>query len=198
MSLVLFALLTCGAAASGWVAGRTLRAASKTPPDPLALGALAVVDPLPGFFFGLGDALSRGGEEALLEGAYVLREEGAPLASIFVAAGPEGAPLVAAFPPPVKEVFWMERSVAPGALSGPLVLELGGALLELVRRLPVTIDLVGSGVPPLAREGILYEYRGDGERCALVLAAGGGGLVGLGTVCEQDALERFPGPFRAE
>lgn len=222
MSLLLFALLTCGAAASGVFAGSWLRhRAARHAGLASGGGALPALvagddasrgaDPLPTFALGLGDVLTRGGIDAVLSGAYVLREEGVDLAAVFSSLGPRGAPLVMAFPPPSDELFWLEAIEDESALSGPMVLEIGGGVVELSRRLPVAITRVGEASTdgePLAGDGIFFEYRGDAGRCAIVLVAGaplgageGGprrGLVAHGTVVATDGLERLPGPFRAE
>lgn len=222
MSFLLFTLLTCGAALSGALAGGLLRRRaadaaklSAAHDAPLALGPgdppTADADPLPGFTLGLGDVLTRGGSEAVLGGAYVLREEGVVLGALFTSLGPRGGPLVMAFPPPADEVFWLRAVDDEPALAGPLVLEIGGGVVELSRRLPVTLTTVGDDTTfdvPLAGEGTLFEYRGDAGRCALVLVAGAGrdhgdsssrrGVVAHGTVLASGTLDRLPGPFRAE
>lgn len=222
MSLLLFALLTCGAAASGVFAGSWLRrravrnvalAGGRATPLALPSGDAGAkeVDPLPTFALGLGDVLTRGGVDAVLAGAYVLREEGVDLAAVFSSIGPRGAPLVMAFPPPSDELFWLEAVEDESALAGPMVLEIGGVIVELARRLPVSIARVGEASAegdPLGGDGTFFEYRGDGGRCAIVLVAGGArgssdagarrGLIAHGTVLSSASLDRLPGPFRAE
>lgn len=217
MSLLLFALITCGAAASGWAAGRLLQRAARASASPSlpageAPGALLplptdlAVDPTPSFPLALGDVLTRGAAEAVLCGAWVAREEDADLAAIFVSAGPAGGPIVAAFPRPSDEIFWLTRVTDDAALAGPYVVEVEGVAYTLARRLPVVVAHVGDDLPAvgLAREALLYEYRGDGGRCLIALAskaeAAGAwrGLVAVGMVCSLGSIERLPGPFRTE
>lgn len=222
MSFLLFTLLTCGAALSGALAGGLLRrraaqhaALSAGAAPPLALGpgqpSERERDPLPTFALGLGDVLTRGDVEAVLGGAYVMREEGVELAALFTSLGPPGGPLVLSFPPPSEEVFWLRAADEEAALAGPLVLEIGGGVVELARRLPVVLASVGDEttfVDQLEGEGTLFEYRGDGGRCAVVVVEGKGrapgesasrrGIVAHGTVLALATLDRLPGPFRAE
>lgn len=168
MSLLLFALLTCGAAASGVSAGLLLRrgarlrqaeqtkrllAASDAPS--LLLDGSAHEDtgddPLPTLAIGLGDVVSRGDEDAALAEALVLSEDGVLHAALLRGAGPASAPWLWSAPPPATEAVWLHEVDAAGEptlaamrrarTDAPLSLEIGarGAVFERRRRLPVVV-----------------------------------------------------------
>jgi hypothetical protein len=126
MSLLLFALITCGAAASGLSAGLLLRrgAARRTAELPAHRRSLALPvagapddplrddtgeDPLPTLAIGLGDVVTRGEEEAAFGEALVFSEDGALLAALLRGTGPASSPWLWSAPRPATEAVWLHE-----------------------------------------------------------------------------------------
>jgi hypothetical protein len=139
MSLLLFALITCGAAASGFSAGLFLRRgalqraraertlAGSSVPVGGQLSASVVEgaphvdsgeDPLPMLPIGLGDVVTRGDEEAALTEALVLSEDGVLHAALLRGAGPASSPWIWSAPSPATEAVWLHEH-AHGTAAHP-------------------------------------------------------------------------------
>ncbi|MGK4006566.1 hypothetical protein WMF31_28355 [Sorangium sp. So ce1036] len=176
MSLTLLAAAAAAVAATvGYLASRrdreaegatgeeALRAASGAPGG-------APWDELP---FALGDVVLVGSEERWLAGALVARERGELVAVVFLA--PEGAAqgAVVTFPEPRREILWLLPAEVDAPDEPPATLEIAGMTLRRRARLPVTLERVGQGAPPLGDAGIIALYEGGGHDAAVVLASEG-------------------------
>src|SRR5690606_18367722 len=123
--------------------------------------------------FALGDVVLVGSEERWLAGAVVAQERGELVAVVFLA--PEGAAqgAVVAFPEPRREILWLLPAEVDAPDEPPATLEIAGMTLRRRARLPVTLERLGQGAPPLGDAGIIALYEGGGHDAAVVLASEG-------------------------
>ena len=145
----------------------------------------------------VGDVVIHEGVDLLLTGALSLRDGPTEIATIFFASLEKGAlRLVVAFPRPRTEILWLKVTPPPtGTFEPPLVLELEAPIsrtLDRTRRLAVTTDARGGGVPALGSSVAFAEYGGIDAR-AIVVVGQHGALVAAGESVRRDAMDRLPG-----
>jgi hypothetical protein len=140
----------------------------------------------------LGDVVSSGTEERWLAGAVVAREGGRVIGALFLA--PEGASqhAVAVFAPPRKEIWWMSPAAIASPDEPPATIEIDGAAMPRKGRLPVTLERLGQGVPPLGEEGLWAVYD-RGREVAMVIASHGTAHGWSGVRLEEGEYDRLGG-----
>ena len=140
----------------------------------------------------LGDVVSSGTEERWLAGAVVAREGGRVIGALFLA--PEGVVqhAVAVFAPPRKEIWWMSPATIASPDEPPATIEVGGAAMPRKGRLPVTLERLGQGAPPLGEEGLWAVYD-RGREVALVIASHGTAHGWSGVRLEEGEYDRLGG-----
>lgn len=127
--------------------------------------------PLDGFGLDLGDVISSGGEERWLSGALVAREQ-TVISALFFA--PEGREhwVVAAFPLPERDIFWLRPVEVVSPAEPPATLEISGLTMQRKNRLPVRLERIGQGAPNIGSTGILATYTAGAREVAIVLTSG--------------------------
>lgn len=127
--------------------------------------------PLDGFGLDLGDVISSGGEERWLSGALVAREQ-TVISALFFA--PEGREhwVVAAFPLPERDIFWLRPVEVVSPAEPPATLEIDGLTMQRKNRLPVRLERIGQGAPNIGSTGILATYTAGAREVAIVLTSG--------------------------
>ena len=132
-------------------------------------------------------------EERWLAGAIVARDGGRILAVLFLA--PEGArsAAVAAFPPPRRDIHWLEPVEVVTPAEPPATLEIRGATLTRKGRIPVTLERHGQGAPPIDETGLWAAYEGAGRDVAVVLACGAKVHAWSGVRFEPGEYDRLGG-----
>jgi hypothetical protein len=208
MSITLFVAMTAAVAATmGYMAARR-RAdeepdeEQESPPKDGSPASKKKVEPKPrpsadpkaafaGMPLALGDVVSAQQEERWLAGALVAREEGRVLAALFLA--PEGKRLsaVAAFAPPRREIFWMEPVELLSPEEPPATIELAGGTMRRKGRLPVTLERLGQGAPPVAEEAIWAAYEGSGRDVAVVITSQGQAHAWMGKRLDEEEYDRL-------
>jgi hypothetical protein len=153
------------------------------PADPKAIFA--------GMPLTLGDVVSAEHGERWLAGALVAREDGRVTAALFLA--PEGTKVsaVAAFAPPRREIFWMESAELTSPDEPPATIELGDVAMRRKGRLPVSLERLGQGAPPVAEEGIWAVYAGGGRDVAVVIVSQGRAYAWAGKRLDEDEYDRL-------
>jgi hypothetical protein len=196
VSFLLFFGVAAVAAASGWLLGRRARAthARALPPAKKA-GSAPSVSPLEPFGLDLGDVLVRPGQEdALLVGGLLLSEGSDPVAAIlFARAGRGERKIVAAFPGPRTELFWLSVEDVEVARDPPSVLEIRGTMFDRSRRLPIGIQRHGQDLPDLPADALFAEYGNSLGGAAIVLRGTGTALVASGERIARDTVDHLPG-----
>jgi hypothetical protein len=139
----------------------------------------------------LGDVVSARNEERWLSGALLAREEGRVVAALFLA--PEGREqsAVAVFAPPQREIFWMDSTEFTSPDEPPSTIELGGEAMRRKGRLPVTVERLGQGVPPLSEEAIWATYEGGRGAVAVVIKGQGRTYAWVGQRLEEQEYDRL-------
>jgi hypothetical protein len=142
--------------------------------------------------FALGDVVSSGHEERWLAGAIVARENGRVIGALFLA--PEGVvqKAVAVFAPPRKDVWWMSPTELTTPDEPPATIEVEGVALQRKGRLPVTLERLGQGAPPVGEEGIWAAYD-RGKEVAIVIASQGRAFAWSGVRLEEEEYDRLGG-----
>jgi hypothetical protein len=165
--------------------------AQRPAPRP-AKKAVAVSLPFATLPFALGDVVSSGHEERWLAGAVVARENGRVIGALFLA--PEGVvhKAVAVFAPPRKDVWWMSPTDLVSPDEPPATIEVDGMALQRKGRLPVTLERLGQGAPPVGEEGIWAAYD-SGRDVAVVIASQGKAYAWSGRRLEEEEYDRLGG-----
>jgi hypothetical protein len=164
------------------------RAAAKPARKPAA----PAVSPFADLPLSLSDVVSSGSDERWLAGAVVAREGGRVIGALFLA--PEGAvhKAVAVFAPPRKDIWWMSPTEVASPSEPPATIEVAGVALSRKGRLPVTLERLGQGAPPLGDEGLWAVYD-RGRDVALVIASGGKAYAWSGLRLEDGEYDRLGG-----
>jgi hypothetical protein len=173
VSAALNALIIAGGVLLGRLVARAVRprGSARTPDPPRPE---ASVDPFAAFPCTLGDVIVRRAErdEAWLAGALLFAED-RPVAALFVApeAGGDRAIFVREG---TRDLVWL--APLPAAVSAPAgepphTIEHRGARYERRRRLPVRVEVHGTGVPAVGSRAVIAEYAGPGAD-AIVLVVG--------------------------
>jgi hypothetical protein len=196
MSLTLLAAAAAAVAATvGYLASRRDREAQGVTGDEARRAASGAPGGAPWgeLPFALGDVVLVGSEERWLAGAVVARERGELVAVVFLA--PEGAAqgTVVAFPEPRREILWLLPAEVDAPDEPPATLEIAGMTLRRRARLPVTLERVGQGAPPLGDAGIIALYEGGGHDAAVVLASEGRLHAWAGRRIDGAGYERLGG-----
>jgi hypothetical protein len=139
----------------------------------------------------LGDVVLVGAEERWLTGALVAREKTEIVAALFLA--PEGAKqaAVAAFPPPRRDIFWLDPVAIDSPVEPPATLEIGGVTMLRRGRLPVLFERLGQGAPQIGAAGMIATYTAAESEVAIVVASEGQVYGWAGTRIEEGAYERL-------
>ncbi len=142
--------------------------------------------------FALGDVVSSAHEERWLAGAIVAREDGRVIGALFLA--PEGKENhgIAVFAPPRKDVWWMSPADIASPSEPPATLEIRGVAMSRKGRLPVTLERLGQGVPPLGDEGVWAVYD-RGRDVAVVITSQGQTHAWSGVRLEEGEYDRLGG-----
>lgn len=196
MSLTLVAAVAAAAAASfGYLSARRSSGANDDggagdrPPSRRA-GSGGVFAQLP---LALGDVVMAGDEERWLAGAIVAQEKDDLVAVVFMA--PEGAQqgVVAVFPPPRRDIYWLAPWAVDSPDEPPATLEIAGMTMRRRGRLPAALKRIGQGAPPTGEAGIVALYEGGGSDVALVIASEGRLYAWAGRRIDEDGYERLGG-----
>jgi hypothetical protein len=163
----------------------------KPAPKPVKKPA-AVSPPFATLPFTLGDVVSSGPDERWLAGAIVAREGGRVIGALFLA--PEGVvhKAVAVFAPPRKDIWWMSPTELASPDEPPNTIEVAGVALQRKGRLPVTLERLGQGAPPVGEEGIWAAYD-RGKEVAVVIASQGRAFAWSGVRLEEEEYDRLGG-----
>jgi hypothetical protein len=145
----------------------------------------------------LGDVVVRAidGAEAWLAGAIVFRED-APAAVLFLAPDAAGDRAIYARPAPKTEIDWLSPVPAAEVIVGaepPSAIELEGRRYERVRRLPLHVERLGTGVPDVGTSAIVGEYRAESGEVAVVLVGEGGAKAWKGRALSAPEYEVWQG-----
>lgn len=140
----------------------------------------------------LGDVVTAGADERWLAGAVVARENGRVIGAVFLA--PEGTAhlAVAVFAAPRKDIWWMSPTEIASPDEPPATLEIGGVAMPRRGRLPVTLERLGQGAPPVGDEGIWAAYD-RGREVAVVIASQHKVYAWSGKRLEEDEYDRLGG-----
>lgn len=152
-------------------------------PDPAPFATLPLA---------LGDVVSNSADERWLAGAVVAREDGRVIGALFLAPEGKSNQAVAAFPSPRRDVWWMAPTEVASPNEPPATVEIGGVAMARKARLPVRLERLGQGTPPLDDEGIWAVYD-RGRDVAVVIASGGRAYAWAGTRLEEDEYDRLGG-----
>jgi hypothetical protein len=208
MSFTLLLAVTAAVAASmGYLAARKHGDEDEAPPDskdkeqagpprrrpaPAPPKKPAEAPPFATLPFALGDVVSSAHEERWLAGAVVAREGGRVIGALFLA--PEGAvhKAVAVFAPPRKDIWWMSPAEIASPDEPPATLEIGGVAMARKGRLPVALERLGQGTPPVGEEGLWAAYD-RGREVAVVLASNGKAYAWSGVRLEEGEYDRLGG-----
>ncbi len=201
MGLTLILAVTAAVAASmGYLAARRSdegdegdeEGERKAPPSSKAKSdAKKKPDPFEGLPLGLGDVVVTEREERWLAGALLMREGKQLIAALFFA--PEGtkASAVAVFPPPRRDVYWMEpRELLPPD-EPPATIEIDGIALRRRGRIPVTVERLGQGAPNAGEEAIFATYEAGGREVAALLTSQGQTLAWKGRRLDEGEYDRL-------
>ncbi len=171
--------------------GQADEAPEKPAPKPAQKPA-AVSPPFATLPLTLGDVVSAGPDERWLAGAVVARENGRVIGAVFLA--PEGAVhvAVAVFAAPRKDIWWMSPAEIASPDEPPATLEIDGVAMARKGRLPVTLERLGQGAPPVGDEGIWAAYD-RGREVALVITSQRRAYAWSGRRLEEDEYDRLGG-----
>jgi len=164
----------------------------KREPAPRPVKKPAVSLPFATLPFALGDVVSSGPDERWLAGAIVAREGGRVIGALFVA--PEGVvhKAVAVFAPPRKDIWWMSPIELASPDEPPATIEVEGVALQRKGRLPVTLERLGQGAPPVGEDGIWAAYD-RGKEVAVVIASQGRAFAWSGVRLDEEEYDRLGG-----
>lgn len=198
MSLILIAVAASISVAAGVFAARRRKREDREDAeasDEARRGAgkpAAAPSPFEGLALALGDVVSSDREERWLAGALIAREAGRVVSVLFVA--PEGAThgAVAVFPEPRRDIYWLAPVEVVCPDEPPTTLEIGAAMLSRRARIPVAIERVGQGTPPVGETALWAIYEG-GADVALVLCSGRKVHAWMGRRREEGDYERLGG-----
>jgi hypothetical protein len=146
--------------------------------------------PLEGFPLELGDVVSSGGQERWLSGAIVAREQAAVMVLFFAPEGREHW-VVATYPLPERDIFWLRPVEIVSPPEPPATLEIGGFTMQRKSRLPVKFQRLGQGAPALDPTGIVATYSAGAGEVAVVLTSGQKCLAWAGQRIESSDYERM-------
>jgi len=201
VSLVVDVVLAAGGVAIGRWLARTWREGDRA--RPVAAGEGETRPPERAgngnFPCDLGDVVVRVMErdEAWLAGALSFSEDG-PIAALFVA--PEAGADRAVFAREGEDGLLWLGALPAGEITPtqdpPHALEHGGAHFERLRRWPVGVRRLGTGVPTVGEKAILAEYAGPGEERLLVVAGADRTMGWRGVALRRADYDVLPGSKR--
>jgi hypothetical protein len=197
--LLIMAVAAAAAASAGYLASRKPEDADAPPTgakggeEAEAASAEAKKAAFEGFPLALGDVVLSGHEERWLAGALCLREDGRPVAALFIA--PEGASqrAVAAFPPPRRDIYWLEPAPLASPDEPPATIEIAGRSLRRQGRLPVAVEPHGLGAPRISETALFATYEGGIRDVAVVIVRPGQVLAWVGVRLDEDEYDRLGG-----
>jgi len=139
----------------------------------------------------LGDVVSFDREERWLAGALVARDGHEVIGALFFA--PEGSrhEVVAAFPAPRRELYWLSPVGFEAGHEPPSSVELGGGVLERKTRRPAKLERLGQGAPSTGDEGLWAEYASPGGARAVIVRTSGGTFAYVGRVLQHGEYDRM-------
>jgi hypothetical protein len=198
MSLILIAVAAGVSVAAGLLAAHRRKGredAEASDEDPRGAGKPAAVvapSPFDGLALALGDVVSSDREERWLAGALIAREAGRVVSVLFIA--PEGAThgAVAVFPEPRRDIFWLAPVDVVCPDEPPTTLEIGTTMLSRRARIPVAVERVGQGTPPVGETALWAIYEG-GADVALLLCSGRKVHAWVGRRRDEGDYERLGG-----
>jgi hypothetical protein len=100
---------------------------------------------------------------------------------------------VVVFAPPRREIHWLRPASVEAPEEPPATIELGGATFVRRGRVPVTVEAMGQGVPPLGETAIWAAYDGAGRDVAVVLASRGALYGWSGRRYDEGEYDRLGG-----
>jgi hypothetical protein len=177
MTITIVVITAVVAASMGYLANRrrvsktNLPDSPPTPPKKNAPPALPAAKPIDGFPLELGDVISSGGEERWLSGAILAREQTVVTVLFFAPEGKEHW-VVAAYPLPERDIFWLRPVEVVSPAEPPAALEIGEITMQRKNRLPVRFERKGQGAPDVGSTGILATYTAGAREVAMVLTSG--------------------------
>ncbi len=198
MSLGLSALVIVGGILIGRLVARVVRARrprGKNVEETAPLDGI-VPDAFAAFPCALGDVIVRRIErdEAWLAGALLFSED-RPIAALFVA--PEAREDRALFVREAAlEIAWLSPLVGGIGIPGrepPSSIEHHGVRFERRRRLPVRVDMRGSGCPSVGESAVVAEYEGPGMDRMVVVLGTRATLAWRGVMLAEGAYDVLPG-----
>jgi hypothetical protein len=177
MTITLIVITAALAASAGYFASRRrgpkgeIAEANDSPAKKNVKAAPPAPKPLDGFGLELGDVISSGGEERWLSGAVLAREQTVVTALFFAPEGREHW-VVAAFPLPERDIFWLRPVEVVPPAEPPATLEIEGLTMQRKSRLPVRFERIGQGAPNVGSSGMLAIYTAGAREVAIVLTSG--------------------------
>jgi hypothetical protein len=157
----------------------------------------SAADALTGFVCRLGDVIVRRleGDEAWLAGALVLAEE-RPMIVLFIAPDAGGGRAVLVPGPGQTTLSWLSP-ITPGQvpLGGepPQAIEHAGTHFERTRRLPVRVQRLGTGAPPVGASAVIGEYAAAGLERLVIVAGSEASLAWRGVSLSAAEYDVLPG-----
>lgn len=196
MTITILVISAAVAASMGYLVNRRRSASKELAKDgekseqkkPVA--ALPAAKPLEGFPLELGDVVSSGGQERWLSGAIVAREQAVVMVLFFAPEGREHL-VVATYPLPERDIFWLRPVDIVSPPEPPATLEIGGFTMQRKSRLPVKFQRLGQGAPALDPTGIVATYSAGAGEVAVVLTSGQKCLAWAGQRIESSDYERM-------
>jgi hypothetical protein len=196
VSFFLGAALAAGGILLGRLLARTMR---QTHPGRGAAGGLEATggDSLAGFACTLGDVLLRraGRDEVWLTGALVFSES-RPVAALLVASEPSTGRAVFVDDAKDAGVMWLSALSGIDVANGrePLhAIECAGVRFERTRRLPVRVELLGTGAPGIGQQAVIAVYEGPGAQRLVVVVGTEATAAWEGVALAQTDYEVLPG-----
>jgi len=205
VSFLVIATIVAAASAAGFTWGRRERG-RQTPPGPsdrvdavkkpAPIDAAPVEEPRPAadlakLALSLGDVVSYERDERWLAGSLVARDGSEMVGALFFA--PEGSrhEVVAAFPAPRREIFWMSAVAFESGTEPPTSVELGGGILQRKARIPVAFTRAGQGSPDVGDSGMWAEYGAAGGARAVIVRTSGGTYAFVGQGLAEGEYDRM-------
>lgn len=196
MTLTILAIAAAVAASTGYFLGRRPSSKGELPKDTKSTSgknakpALPAPNPLAGFPLEMGDVVSSGGEERWLSGAIVAREQTVVMILFFAPEGREHW-VVACYPLPDRDIFWLRPVEVVSPAEPPATLEIDGLTMQRRSRLPVRIERRGQGAPDVGSSGILASFHAGPGEVAIVLTSEGRCWAWSGRRIEFGAYDRM-------
>jgi len=195
MSLTIVVISAVVAASAGYLALRRRRTnddakVADTSAKRSGKGAPSPSNALEGFGLAIGDVISSGGEERWLSGALLAREQTVITVLFFAPEGREHW-VVAAFPLPERDIFWLRPVEVVSPAEPPATLEIDGFTMQRKRRLPVRLERMGQGAPAVDSTGMLATYTAGARDVAIVLTCGEQCLGWSGRRIESSEYDRM-------